>query len=74
MTLNVVSVVVPCFCLTSSFHFQHDLDDVQNVVLLKLKRPKDDEDDDFKPVPKPKELKLCELEREDLTCEEVYEN
>lgn len=44
-----------------------------------LKRPQlkdddDDNDDDFKPDPKQKKLKVSELEREDLTCEEVYEN
>lgn len=42
--------------------------------MLKRPQPKDDKDDDFKPAPKTKKLKVCEQEREDLTCEEVYEN
>lgn len=49
---------------------------MQNIILLKLKRSQvdDDEDDDNKPAPNPKKLMFCELEREDLACEEVYEN
>lgn len=49
--------------------FQHNLDDVQNIILLRLKETQLKDDDGL--APKTRKLKL---EREELTCEEVYED